>query len=138
MTLEQVDLYDLLDEEGVAETVHDAAWRKVRREAVKTVAELEPKKVAEAFGITDTSLHHALAERNRTRLSAQQLVYLQVQSKHITLAAIVPNIRKHDVVAQKPMTPEEECARWRSLADRMGEFGESMRKQVFDRVGGKL
>lgn len=126
MSLEQVDLYDLLDEEGVPESIHDAAWRKVRREAVRTVAELEPKKVADAFGITDTSLHHALAERNRTRLSAQQLVYLQVASKHITLASIVPNIRRHEVVPQKPLTTEEKLARWESLADQMGIQGDWM------------
>jgi hypothetical protein len=124
---------ELITDEGVAESVHEAAWKQVRAEAIRTVAELEPKRVADAFGVTDTALHHALAERNRMRLSAQQLVYLQVNSKHITLAAMVPRMLGHDVIEQRPMTPEEECQRWRSMADRMGVIGQQLKAEVYGR-----
>lgn len=136
MTTDQLNIEALLgdDKEARATTYHELVWAKVLKEAIKTVAELEPKHVAPApcFDMSTTALHHALAERNRTRLSAQQLVYLMVQSKHITLASVVPNIREHKLVPMEPMTPEEECARWRSLADQMGVVGQGMKKMIYD------
>lgn len=138
MGVEQVDFSELLQDDGVASSTAKALWQIVRRQAIETAGEIGRKTVAAAFGLSVSGLDHSLDERNRARLSGEQLVYLQFRSKHDTLSAIVPAQRGMQLVPVKPMTPEEECARWRSLADRMGEFGESLRKQVFDRVGGKL
>ena len=135
MGAEQLDLAEFLDEEGVASSLDRAIWNRVRRQAAETIAELGPKSVASAFDISTSALDHAIAERNRCRLSGEQLIYLQVHSKHDTLSAIVPELRGMQLVPQTPMTPEEENARWRSLADRMGIQGQWMREQVFGRGG---
>lgn len=133
MGAEQIDITELLGDEEVSGSVDRAIWNRVRRQATETVAELQPKNVAEKFGISESGLHHALAERNRCRLSGEQLIYLQVRSKHDTLCAIVPEMRGMQLVPAKPMTPEEKVARWESVADRMGEHGEWMREQVYGR-----
>lgn len=131
MGIEQIDITELLSDEGVAKSTHEAIWNRVRKQAAETVGELGPKRVAEVFDISVSGLDHAIAERNRCRLSGEQLVYLQVASKHDTLSAIVPQIRGMELVPIKPLTPEEECARWRSLADQMGIQGDWMKKKVF-------
>lgn len=131
MGAEQIDITELLGDEEVSGSVDRAIWNRVRRQATETVAELQPKNVAEKFGISESGLHHALAERNRCRLSGEQLIYLQIRSKHDTLCAIVPEMRGMQLVPAKPMTHEEECARWRSLADQMGIQGDWMKAQVF-------
>jgi hypothetical protein len=131
--LEQVDFTELLTDEGVAKSTAKALWRIVREQASETATEIGRKTVADAFGIDVSNLNHALEERNRARLSAEQLVYLQYRSKHDTLCAIVPARRGMQLVPQKPLTPEEECARWRSLADQMGIQGDWMKEQVYRR-----
>lgn len=133
MGVEQIDITELLSDEGVAESTHKAIWNRVRRQASEAVAELGPKRVAGVFDMTTSGLNHALAERERARLSAEQLVYLQVASKHDTLSAIVPELRGMQLVPAKPMTPEEEVARWRSLADQMGIQGQWMKQQIHSR-----
>jgi hypothetical protein len=131
--VEQIDLDELLSDEGVSKSTHEAIWKKVRKQAEEAAKEIGIKAVAGAFEMSPSGLEHALAERNRARLSGEQLVYLQVMSKHDTLSAIVPEIRGMQLVPAKPLTPEEECARWRSLADQMGIQGDWMKKQVFRR-----
>lgn len=131
MGAEQIDLLELLSADGAAESTHKAIWYRVRRQAAETVAELGPKEVAGAFDMDKSGLLHALAERNRARLSAEQLVYLQVASKHDALSAIVPQLRGMELVPAKPLTAEEKLARWESLADRMGDHGKWMRDQVY-------
>lgn len=131
MGVEQVDISELLSDEGVAESTHRAIWNRVRAAASEACSELGPKRVAGVFNISESGLSHALAERNRCRLSGEQLVYLQVASKHDTLCAIIPELRGMQLVPQKPLTPEEECARWRSLADQMGVQGQWMRERVY-------
>lgn len=131
MGVEQVDFTELLQDDGVASSTAKALWQIVRRQAIETAGEIGRKTVADAFGLSLSGLDHALDERNRARISGEQLVYLQFRSKHDTLSAIVPAQRGMQLVPQKPMTPEEEVARWRSMADRMGEHGEWMKRQVF-------
>jgi hypothetical protein len=130
---DQTELGALFNKNRESKSIPKVVWEEVLSQAAETVSELGLKRVAAAFEMSDAGLGHALAERNRSRLSAEQLVYLQFASKHDTLSAIVPGHRGMQLVPVAPMTPEEECLRWRSIADRMGEAGEWARKQVFDR-----
>jgi hypothetical protein len=133
VSIDQTELGALFNKNRESTSIPKVIWEEVLQQAGETVSELGLKRVAGAFKMTESGLGHALAERNRTRLSGEQLVYLQFASKHDTLSAIVPAHRGMQLVPIAPMTPEEECLRWRSIADRMGEAGEWARKQVFDR-----
>jgi hypothetical protein len=134
MGFEQMGLGTLFNKNPESKSIPRVIWEEVLAQAAETVTEIGPKRVADAFGMSDTTgLGHALAERNRARISGEQLVYLMFASKHDTLSAIVPAHRGMQLVPVQPMTAEEECLRWRSIADRMGEAGEWAKKQVYDR-----
>lgn len=112
-------------------SLHSAIWNQVLIKVRKVVARLGVEHVAGELGMTTSALDRALEDEGRGRLSGQQLVELQRIDESMEVAAVVAGARGMQLVPQKPMTPEEEVARWRSMADRMGEHGEWMKRQVF-------
>ncbi len=113
---------------------HRHVWERVLDEIVNVVVpHIGFKQVVYDLDVAPSTLSNALRERERSKISAEALIYFVERSPTLRLLELIAGVGDALVEARPQLTPEEELAALRDAVRR--NVGPAMQAVIFEGVG---